>query len=84
MKILGHVANGVVVLDGQARLPEGASVTITCDVSAKPARRKHRVVLPLVKSDRPGSLPVTSERIARVLQQEDAANYGRFFKHPKS
>jgi hypothetical protein len=84
MKIAGHVAIGVVVLDGGTTLPEGTVVTVSCAVRAEPAAKKRRVVLPLVKSTRPGSLPLTNERIAEVLEQEDVANFARFFKRPKS
>jgi hypothetical protein len=84
MKIAGHVANGVVVLDGGATLPEGTPVTVSRVLAGKPPRKKRRVVLPLVKSKRPGSLPLTNERIAQLLEEEDVANFARFFKRPKS
>ena len=86
MKIPGHVANGVVVLDGGATLPEGTAVTVSCELTktAQPARKKRRVVFPLVKSKRPGSLPLTNERIAQLLEEEDVANCAWFFKQADS
>jgi hypothetical protein len=84
MKIPGHMANGVVVLDGGVTLPEGTIVTVSCAVGPKPPGKKRRVVLPLVKSKRPGSLPLTNERIAELLEQEDVASFAGFFKRPKS
>jgi hypothetical protein len=84
MKIAGHVANGVAVLDGGATLPEGTAVTVSRALAPKPPRKKRRVVLPLVKSKRPGSLPLTNDRIAQLLEEEDVANFARFFKRPKS
>jgi hypothetical protein len=85
MRIPGHVSNGVVVLDGGATLPEGVAVTVSCEVEEtnKPPRKKRRVILPLVKSQRPGSLHLTGEDIAKVFEEEDASRSGRFFKEPE-
>jgi hypothetical protein len=86
MKIPGHVANGVVVLDGGARLPEGTAVTVSCNQGnpPQPTRKRRRVVLPLIKSKHPGSLPLTGQRIAEILEEEDSANFARFFKREES
>jgi hypothetical protein len=82
----GRVRNGVVVLEQGTRLPEGAAVTVCCALTStlQPVRKKRRVVLPLVKSKRPGSLPLTGERIAQLLEEEDAAHFGKFFKQAES
>src|SRR6266566_5247269 len=74
MVIPGRVHNGVVVLEGGHALLEGMAVTVSCDVapvSRKPAKRK-RVQFPLVHSENPGSLHLTNERIADILDEEDA------------
>ena len=79
MRIPGHVFNGVVILEGGAKLPDGTAVTVSCDPPRRqPARKKRRVVLPLVKSPRPGSLNLTNEDIAQALEEEDVANYAPF------
>ena len=75
MEIQGRVQNGLVVLDGGVSLPEGASVSVLYPASsrAKPVVGKRRIQLPLVHCDQPGSVPLTSERIAEILDAEDAA-----------
>jgi hypothetical protein len=76
MVIQGRVHHGVVVLEGNQSLPEGAAVTIV--YQDKPAatteRKMKRVQFPLVSSDRPGALHLTSERIAEIMDEEDAAS----------
>ncbi|HEX4145062.1 MAG TPA: hypothetical protein VHY91_16265 [Pirellulales bacterium] len=73
MVIHGRVRNGVVVLEGGLTLPEGTQVTVVCSAapSGEPAPQKRRVQLPLVPSNRPGTLQLTVERIAELLDQED-------------
>lgn len=75
MEIQGRVQNGLVVLDGGVSLPEGASVSVLYPVPsrAKPVVAKRRIQLPLVHCDQPGSVHLTSERIAEILDAEDAA-----------
>lgn len=74
MDVPGHVQNGVVVLDGHVKLPEGALVRVSCPPAGprihRPPVRKP-VTLPLVKTGRPGSIELTSERIAEILEAED-------------
>ena len=73
MQISGRVQNGVVVLDGPMTLPEGAAVTVV--VRSSPvvhfAKYPKRVEFPLVPSDAPGSIDLTNERIAEILEEED-------------
>jgi hypothetical protein len=73
MEIQGVVQNGVVVLEGSVALPEGAVVTVT--VRTKPeirvAKAPQRVDFPIFPSDTPGSIPLTNERIAQILEEED-------------
>jgi len=68
------VRNGVVVLEGGTTLPEGATVSVVPRRAAalRVARRQRRVVLPLVPSDKPGSVDLTGERIAEILDEQDA------------
>ena len=75
MVILGRVQNGVVVPDSASALPEGATVTITYPAlpETKPAAPKRRIQVPLVRTNQPGSVQLTGERIAEILDQEDAS-----------
>jgi hypothetical protein len=75
MEIPGRVHNGVVVLDGQPLLPEGAAVSVVFPVPgrARPVIEKRRIELPLVRCEQPGSIHLTSERIGEILDAEDAA-----------
>lgn len=46
MTVRGHVRNGVIVLDAQAILPEGAAVVVSVvDADVEPAPRKDRPAL---------------------------------------
>jgi len=73
MELLGRVQNGVVVLQGASLLPEGAVVTVSYgELPAKQANGRARVQVPLVKTGRPGSVKLSGERIAEILDDEDA------------
>jgi hypothetical protein len=75
MEILGRVHNGVVVLEEEAQLPEGTVVMVLYP-SPQPREvpgSRERVRLPLVRSDRPGSLPLTAERVAELLEDDDVS-----------
>ena len=71
----GRVHNGVVVLEGQPSLPECAAVTVTYLVPAAMTRAapKTRIQVPLVQTGQPGSVNLTGERIAEILDEEDAS-----------
>jgi len=75
MDLQAHVQNGVVVLDEDVTLPEGAAVRVF--YPSQPAIRvsptRKRVQLPLVKTDRPGSIDLTNDRIAEILSEQDAS-----------
>jgi len=75
MKLRGRVHNGFVVLEGGATLPEGTRVTVACDTApaSKSRPKRKRVQFPLVRSKHPGTLRLTNERIAAILDEEDAA-----------
>ena len=71
MELSGVVHNGVVVLEAGRSLPEGAHVTVSCEVPTGAAPKKRRVEFPLVRSKRPGSLHLTGKQIAEFLDEED-------------
>ncbi len=73
MEIRGVVHNGVVVLEGGNPLPEGTAVTVLCSVPVppEPPGSGRRVVLPLVRSAQSGTRPLTAERVAELLEDED-------------
>ena len=75
MEIPGRVQNGVVVLDSAVVLPEGAPVIVsykaTPSVSA-PAS-KQRIEVPLVRTGEPGTVYLTGQRIAEILDEQDVS-----------
>ena len=73
MNIPGRVHNGVVVMDGGPTLPEGQAVTVFCPALPAQSKPRRRVELPLVRTGRPGSVDLTSQCIAEILDDEDAA-----------
>jgi hypothetical protein len=76
MTIHGRVQNGVVVLEDGPILPEGMAVSVVARVSPviRVAKRQRRVVLPLVSSANPGSVDLTAERIAEIMDEQDASS----------
>ena len=74
MVILGRVHNGVVVLEGDSALPEGAVVAVSYGEppAASPSCGNHRIQVPLVRTGQPGSVHLTGQRIAEILNEEDA------------
>jgi hypothetical protein len=79
MEIRGRVRNGVVVLESDISLPEGTIVTVsyTEPPPTVPPKSGYRVQFPLVRSDRPGSLDLTADRIAELWDEDDFSAYGR-------
>jgi hypothetical protein len=73
MEIQGRVHNGVVVPDQELSLPDGTLVTVVYPVApaAKPEDSGRRVRLPMVRSDRPGSLRLDADRVAELLDGDD-------------
>ncbi len=65
----------MVVLEGGAALPDGAAVTVVYPAlpTISPAAAKRRIQAPLVHTGAPGSVPLTSARIAEILDAEDAS-----------
>ena len=74
MTLYGRVQNGVVVIDGPLPLPEGAAVIVSERTATRTAKPRQPVELPIFPSDRPGSIALTNDRIAEILDQEDAAS----------
>jgi len=72
MDIRGRVHNGVVVLDAGTALPEGVRVRVVVEPS-KPKIVTTPGELPIVQGGEPGSIPLTNERIAEILEEEDLA-----------
>jgi hypothetical protein len=75
MTIPGRIRNGVVILDGESTLPDGTPVSVVSRTSPviRVAKQQRPVVLPLVPSDRPGSIELTAEGIAEILDEQDAS-----------
>jgi len=76
MRIRGRVHNGVVVLEDGPALPEGTNVTVSCNIApvSRERPKKKRVEFPLVRSKNPGTLHLTGQRIAEILDEEDGAS----------
>jgi hypothetical protein len=72
MELLGHIHNGVVVLDDGATLPEGTRVSVS-PVPPQPVIVTKPGELPVVVGGAPGSLNLTNERINAILEEEDVA-----------
>jgi hypothetical protein len=75
MVVRGRVQKGVVVLEEGNPLPEGAEVCVYYPVPSQvvPPQSRRRIELPLVRTGQPGSVNLTGERIAEILDEEDAA-----------
>ncbi len=75
MEIPGRVHNGVVILDSGVSLPEGTEVVVSCRDDLEPEAKAEgkRVEFPLVRSKNPGSVHLTGERIAEILDEEDVS-----------
>ena len=73
MEIQGRVHNGVVVPEQELSLPEGTLATVVYPVAqaTKLPDSGRRARLPMVRSDRPGSLQLDAERVAELLQDDD-------------
>ncbi len=76
METFGHIQNGVVVFDGPA-LPEGAAVTVALrNIESKGATApKSKIEFPLVRSRNPGSVKLSCETIAAILEADDIADF---------
>jgi hypothetical protein len=80
MELSGVVQNGVIVLTSGVSLPEGTPVRVSCDIvpgPSSPATDQNRVTFPLVHTGEPGSINLTNDRIAEILDEEEAASARR-------
>jgi hypothetical protein len=76
MTIKGRVHDGVIVLPEGVILPEGAEVIVSCESGQVSDReQKKPVEFPLVHSRRPGTLHLTSERVAELLDEDVPSRY---------
>jgi hypothetical protein len=75
MVIPGKVVHGVVVLEGNPQLPEGAAVTVSYEGPSEITLPvgKTRIQVPLVRTGQPSTVTLTGERIAEILDEEDAS-----------
>ena len=73
MVISGRVKNGVIVLQDNSSLPEGAMVTVTypATMNAPSPKKKLRIEIPLVRTGETGSAKLTGERIAEIMDEDD-------------
>lgn len=74
MTIPGRVQNGVVVLEGNSALPEGAVVVVSYTAPLKKPEHTSRIEVPLVRTGEPGTVHLTNQQIAEILDDEDAAS----------
>jgi hypothetical protein len=75
MIFTGRVQNGVVVLEGGSALPEGAAVTVSYPAAPKLQSpiKAQRIEVPLVRTGQPGSVNLSGERIAEIMDEEDVS-----------
>lgn len=73
MELLGHIQNGVVVLDSGPTLPEGTKVSVS-PVATETSIVNKPGELPVIVGGRPGSWNLTNEQIGEILDEEDVAS----------
>ena len=75
MDIPGRVENGVVVLEGGMKLPEGAHVVVSFrkKPNTRVAPTQRPVQLPIFDYDGPPDIDLTNDQIAEILTREDAS-----------
>ncbi len=81
MQTLGHIQNGVVVLDEGVSFPEGTRVSVSVlsigQGNSTPRIRsavdQRPVMLPIFDYDGPPDIALTNERIAEILDRDDAS-----------
>jgi hypothetical protein len=73
MILTGRVENGVVILNDPLALPNGAEVTVIAPTAKpiSPSSAQKRVKLPLVPSSQPGSLKLSNDDVAALLEQDE-------------
>jgi len=74
MLLHGHIKNGVVVFPESISLPDGIKVTVIVQSLPAASGDGQPVQLPLVPSKHPGSRPLTAERVAELLDEDDLSS----------
>jgi len=69
MNVAGRIQNGVVVFDGPSPFPDGTAVVVTVLQSGVIVQKPGQ--LPFVSGGVPGSVHLTNEIIAKILEEED-------------
>jgi len=84
METQGVVQNGVVVFEGPIPFPEGTKVSVAACTHPidQVERERKRVEFPIYSSDNPGSIELTNERIAEILEEEDIESVKRSWNAP--
>lgn len=70
MTLIGHIQNGVVVLDEGMTFPEGTRVAVS-PLPTQPVIAMKPGELPVVMGGEPGSVDLTNERINEIFEEED-------------
>lgn len=75
VEVPGRIEKGVVVLEGPTTLPEGARVCVSYPASPRihAAAVQRPVVLPIFAYEGPPDLDLTNDRIAEILDRDDAS-----------
>ena len=79
MVIHGRIENGVIVLSEMISLPEGTEVTIMVRDDMKPTDSSRALAspaavrLPIFDSELPADIVLSNERIAEILDHDDAS-----------
>lgn len=75
IEVPGRIENGVVVLEGPNALPEGARVCVSypASPSVRVTAVGRPVVLPIFPYEGTPDLDLTNDRIAEILDRDDAS-----------
>lgn len=75
MKFNSSVEEEAILLKNGQTLPEGTRVTVSGlqTLGGNDDNAKHRITLPLVGSLHPGTLQMTAERVAELLDEQDSS-----------
>ena len=75
MDVPGRVENGVVVLEGEMKLPEGAQVVVSLRIkpTIRVAPTQRPVQLPIFDYDGLPDIDLTNHQIVEILTREDAS-----------
>ena len=74
MKLRGRIHDGKIVLDGRPVLPDGAVVIVEIRESEVGTCAAPEIQFPLFHSKNPGSLNLSNQRIAEILEDEELSS----------